>query len=283
MNLLNEGCSANPPALLETEADMKRAAEDKSAGLAKELEDMRAWFPNLQVSNDHLSQQVAALQERVSGEEKLKAAFEEFKRYEDGRVERRCAELDARLDALSIDFDEELYPHMLTAIAGRMWVIRHGLRLAVMKCSKPLDMRQAFADVVSAGITKGMSEGLRHGVEHGQAQLNVESIEAYDPEAEAKFVAALQALKDLEYHLLDQLEGLKDAPIDVIMASLYLESDTGEDAPQYIRDLRPSSSQLTIPCTQRSDGVPVSVPTVVPQGLALLLADAATQTEFDDT
>nr|GFD44724.1 hypothetical protein [Tanacetum cinerariifolium] len=51
--------------------------------------------------------QVAALQEQVSGEEKLKAAFEEFKWYEDDRVEKRCAELDARLDALSIDFDEE--------------------------------------------------------------------------------------------------------------------------------------------------------------------------------
>nr|GEV30337.1 hypothetical protein [Tanacetum cinerariifolium] len=78
-------------------------------------------------------------------------------------------------------------------------------------------------------------------------KLNVESIEAYDPEAETKFVAALQALKDLKYPLMDQLEGLKDASIDVIMAALYLESDTGDDASQYIRDLRPSSSQLTIP------------------------------------
>nr|GEZ62964.1 transposase (putative), gypsy type [Tanacetum cinerariifolium] len=101
------------------------------------------------VSNEHLSQQVAALREQVSGEEKLKAAFEEFKRYEDDRVERRCAELDARLDALSIDFDEELYPHMLTAIAGRRWVIGHGLSLAMMKCAESLEMRQAFADVVS--------------------------------------------------------------------------------------------------------------------------------------
>nr|GEY36216.1 hypothetical protein [Tanacetum cinerariifolium] len=296
----------NLEALLETEADMKKAAEDRSAGLIQELEDMRARFSDLQVSNEHLSQQVATLQEHVSGEENLKAAFEEFKRYEDDRVKQRCAELDARLDALSIDFDEELYPHMLTAIAGRMWVIGHGLRLAVMKC------------------------GLRHGVEHGQTQLNVESIEAYDPEAKAKFVAALQALKDLKYPLVDQLGGLKDAPMDVIMAALYLESDSGGDASQYIRDLCPSSSQLTIPvypevrdprnpwaykkemlladaiavnisraekkkkcrivcCTHgvgsahhaRSDGVSVSVPTVVPQGLALLLVDAATQTDFD--
>nr|GEU88641.1 hypothetical protein [Tanacetum cinerariifolium] len=231
----------------------------------------------------------------------------EFKRQQDDRVEQQCAEMEARLDALSIYFDEELYPHMLAAIACRQW---------------------AFADVVSAGIAKGLSEGLRHGLEHGQAQLSLESIEAYHPEAKAKFVAALQALKDLKYPLVDQLKGLKDAPIDVIMAALYLESDAGDNAPQYIRDLCPSSSQLTIPvypevrdpqnpwaCKEEmvladaiaanisraekkkkcrivcrthgvgsahhawSDGVPVSAPTVVPQGLAFLLADAAKQTE----
>nr|GFD05581.1 hypothetical protein [Tanacetum cinerariifolium] len=48
---------------------------------------------------------------------------------------------------------------------------------------------QAFADVVSAGIAKGMSEGLKHGVEHGHAQRTIESLEAYDLEAEAKFAA----------------------------------------------------------------------------------------------
>nr|GEV17270.1 hypothetical protein [Tanacetum cinerariifolium] len=131
--------------------------------------------------------------------------------------------------------------------------------------------------------------------------------------------------------MLDQLEGLKDAHIDVIMAALYLKSDTGGDAPQFIRDLHLSSSQLAIlvypevrdprnpwaykeeikisdviaanisraekkkKCRivchthgvgsahhARLDGVPVSVPTVVPQGLALLLVDAATQTDLED-
>nr|GFC32920.1 hypothetical protein [Tanacetum cinerariifolium] len=115
-----------------------------------------------------LSQQVATLQEQVSGEEKLKAAFEEFKRYEGDRVEQRCAEMEAHLDALSIDFDKEIYPHMLTAITSHRWVIGCGLRLAVLKCSESLELRQAFVDVVSAGIAKGISEGLRHGVEHGQ-------------------------------------------------------------------------------------------------------------------
>nr|GEX84589.1 hypothetical protein [Tanacetum cinerariifolium] len=199
----------NLEALLEAEADMKKAAKDKSAKLSQELEDI--------------------------GEEKLKAAFEEFKQYEDNRVEQRC----------------------------------------------------------------------KHGVAHGQAQINLEAIEAYDPEAKAKYIAALQALKNLKYPLVDQLEGMKDAPMDVIMAAMHLESDTGDDAPQWVRELCPSSSQLMIPvypkpCREekcrvvcrthgvgsahhaRSDGVSVSVPTVVPQGLAILLADAATQTKSDE-
>nr|GEY65355.1 hypothetical protein [Tanacetum cinerariifolium] len=267
----------NLEASLDAKANAKRAAEDKS---------------------------VATLQQQVSGKEKLKVAFEEFKRQQDERVEQRC----------------------------RRWVIGRGLRLAVMKCGESLELRQAFANAVSAGIAKGLSEVLRHGLEHGQAQRSLESIEVYDLEAEAKFVAALQALKDLKYPLVDQLKGLRDAPMDVIMAALYLESDTGDDASQDIRDLRPSSSQLTIlvylevcdprnpwACKEeigladviaanisraekkrkcrivcrthgvgsahhaRSDGVPVSAPTMVPQGLALLLADAVMQTESDDT
>nr|GEU53671.1 hypothetical protein [Tanacetum cinerariifolium] len=101
---------------------------------------MRAQFSKLQVSNERLSQQVDALQQQVSGEESLKAAFEDYKRQQDQMVEQRCAEMDARLDAMSIDFDEELYPHMLTTIAGRRWVIGYGLRLATIKCAKSLEM-----------------------------------------------------------------------------------------------------------------------------------------------
>ncbi|GJV09501.1 hypothetical protein Tco_1347157 [Tanacetum coccineum] len=213
----------------------------------EELESLHVWFSDLQVNNNQLSQQVSNLQAQITGEEKIKAAFEEFKKYEDARVEQRCAEMDARLDALSIDFDEELYPHMLTAIAGRRWVIGHGIRLAVMKCAESTELRQVFANVVSAGIAKGMSEGLKYGIEHGKAGRDLVDVEAYDPEANDKLVKALQDLKDLKYPMVDQLERLKDAPMELIMASLHLEGDTGEDAPQRIRDLRPSSSQLKIP------------------------------------
>ncbi|GKC94841.1 hypothetical protein Tco_1160283 [Tanacetum coccineum] len=92
-------------------------------------------------------------------------------------------------------------------------------------------LRRAFANVVSAGIAKGMSEGLEYGVKQGKAKLDLEAIEAYDPEADDKYIAAIHALKDLKYPLIDQLEKLKDTSLDLIMESLQLESDTREDAP----------------------------------------------------
>nr|GEZ23953.1 transposase (putative), gypsy type [Tanacetum cinerariifolium] len=292
--------TSNLKILQEDEADMKKAVKAKNANLTKELESLRTQFLDLQ----------------------------EFKKYEDDKVEKHCAEMDSFLDALSINIDEELYPHMLIAIAGRRWVIEHGLRLAVRKCAELIELRQAFANVMSVGIAKGMSEGLAHGIEHGKAGRGLEVMEAYDPEANSKYLQALQELKDLKYPIVDQLKGLKDAPMEVIRVSLHLESDSEEDAPKLIRDLRPSTSQLKIhvypevcdprdpwavkeemlleeaiaanmSCAKkkkrcrvffrthgvgfahhvRSNDVLVLMPTVSPQGLAILLADAATQTE----
>ncbi|GJW56794.1 hypothetical protein Tco_0103525 [Tanacetum coccineum] len=116
-----------------------------------------------------------------------------------------------------------------------------------MKCAESMELRQAFADVVTAGIGKGLSDGLRDGVEHGKDGLYLALLEGHDPKANEKFTAALQALKDLKYPLVDELEQLKDAPIDCIMASLHLESDTGEDEPLEVRGLGPCTSQLKIP------------------------------------
>nr|GFB82229.1 hypothetical protein [Tanacetum cinerariifolium] len=76
------------PALLEAEVDIKEAAEAKNVELAKELESLRVQFSDLQVRNNQLSQEVSTLQAQVIGEERIKAAFDEFKKYDDDR----CAE-----------------------------------------------------------------------------------------------------------------------------------------------------------------------------------------------
>ncbi|GJU73545.1 hypothetical protein Tco_1264950 [Tanacetum coccineum] len=210
----------NLETLPEAEVDMKKAMEAKNAELAKD-------------------------------EERIKAAFKEFKKYEDNKVEQRCAKMYARLDKLSVDIDEELYPHMLTAIAG---------------------------------LAKGMSEVLKYGIEHGKADRDLADVEAYDPEANKKLLNALQDLKDLKYPMIDQLEKLKDAPVELIMASLHLESDTGEDAPHRAEKKKKRrvvfrTHGIGFTHHARSDGIPVLVPTVVPQGLAILLTDAGMQTQ----
>ncbi|GJR78179.1 hypothetical protein Tco_0148964 [Tanacetum coccineum] len=288
----------NLETLLEAEADMKKAAEAKNAKLTKELESLRVQFSDLQVNNNQLYQQVSNLQAQITGEEKIKATFEEFKKYEDARVEQRCAKIDARLDALSINFDEELYPHMLTAIAGHRWVIGHVICLVVMKCAKSTELRQVFANVVSAGIAKGMSGGLRYGIEHGKAGRDLVDVKAYDPEANDKLVKALQDLKDLKYPMVDQLERLKDAPMELIMTSLYLEDPWAVKEEMLLEDAITANisqaekkKKCRVVCRthgigsdhhSRSNGILVSAPTVVPQGLAILLADAATQTKAAD-
>ncbi|GJU09302.1 hypothetical protein Tco_1131698 [Tanacetum coccineum] len=242
----------NLQALLEAEADMKKAAEANNMELSKELESLRAKFSDLQ--------------------------------YEDDRVSSRCAEMNARLDALSIDFDEELYTHMLTAITGRRWVIGHGLRLAVLKCAESLELRQAFANVVSAGIAKGFCDGLKYGVEQGEVELDLENIEAYDPKAKDKFMATMQVLKDLKYPLIDELEKLKDTPMDIAVK----EKMPLEDAIAANKSRAEKERKCRIICRThgvgfahhaRSDGVPVFAPTVIPQGLQIPLKDAAAQTE----
>ncbi|GJR26340.1 hypothetical protein Tco_1102572, partial [Tanacetum coccineum] len=129
-------------------------------------------------------------------------------------------------------------------------------------------------------------------------KLDLAAIKDYDPEADAKYVAALQALKDLKFPLVDQLEKLKDAPIDLIMASLHLEDPWSikeeillEDAIAANISRTEKKKKCRVVCRThevgsayhaRSDGLPVSMPTVAPQGLAILLADAATQTEISE-
>nr|GEU51201.1 hypothetical protein [Tanacetum cinerariifolium] len=203
----------------------------------------------------------------VIGEERIRAAFEEFKKYEDDRVEKCCVEIDARLDALSINFDEELYPHMLTAIAGHRWVIGHGLRLAVMKCVESIELKQAFANVVSAGIAKGMSESLAHGIEHGKPGRGLEVMEAYDPEANNKYLQALQELKDLK----DPWAIKEDMLLEEAIAANVSRAKKKKMCRVVCRTHEVGPTHHA-----RSDGVPVSVPIISLQGLAILLADAAT-------
>ncbi|GKE74970.1 hypothetical protein Tco_1537011 [Tanacetum coccineum] len=172
-----------------------------------------------------------------------------------------------------------------------------------------MELRQAFTDVVTAGIAKGLSDGLRDGVEHRKAGLDLASLEGHNPEANEKFIAALQALKDLKYPLVDELEQLKDAPkvrslgpyTSQVKIPVYPEVRDPrnpwavreeillEDAIAANISRAEKKKRSRVACRThgdgsahhaRYDGVPVSV-LVVPQGLQIVLTDASTQTDLD--
>ncbi|GJS90486.1 hypothetical protein Tco_0773122 [Tanacetum coccineum] len=116
------------------------------------------------------------------------------------------AELDARIAELNHDMDTELYPHMLTAVAGRR-------------------------KVIYMAINNGIQEGLEACIEHGRAGRSLAAVEAYDSGVEAKYVAAVHNLENVSFPLLDQLEALKDSPLELLMSSLTLEGSYIEDDP----------------------------------------------------
>ncbi|GKC42841.1 hypothetical protein Tco_1060563 [Tanacetum coccineum] len=135
---------------------------------------------------------------------------------------KRAATLDAHIADVRRDMDNNLYPHMLTAIAGRRWVVRHGIRLAVHKCVCSVECRSALGRVISMAIHKGIQQGLEAGVVHGKASRSLTPIEACDPEIEGKYVATVA-----------EFEGNTDATpefswfqpsLDQVTTPIYFES-----------------------------------------------------------
>nr|GEX03762.1 hypothetical protein [Tanacetum cinerariifolium] len=125
-------------------------------------------------------------------------------------VEQRCAKMDARMDAMSIDFDEELYPHMLTAIAGRS-----SSQLAIPVYPEVRDPRNPWACTEEIKLANAIAA----------------NISRAEQKKRSRIVCRTHGVGSAHH--------------------------------------------------ARSDRVPVSAPIVVPQGLALILVDAATQTDPD--
>ncbi|GJS43616.1 hypothetical protein Tco_0568659 [Tanacetum coccineum] len=106
---------------------------------------------------------------------------------------KHASELDARIADVYRDMDNNLYPHMLTAIAGRIWVIGHGLCLVVYKCARSVECQSAMGKVILMAISKGIQQGLEAGVVHGKAESLKDS-----PIASIMFALVLKDEQDHE-------------------------------------------------------------------------------------
>nr|GEV43777.1 hypothetical protein [Tanacetum cinerariifolium] len=75
-------------------------------------------------------------------------------------VEERLEEQEGKLRKLSIKYDEELYPHLVSSITKRRWLISHGLRLAAMCNLESPEVKQSFGDVVKCALANGRAEAV---------------------------------------------------------------------------------------------------------------------------
>ncbi|GJR87331.1 hypothetical protein Tco_0211342 [Tanacetum coccineum] len=133
-----------------------------------------------------------------------------------------------------------------------------------------------------------MQDGLVAGIEHGKAGRALSDVAAYNPSADADYVVAVSALRDVDFSLLTLLASQKDASIADIMDYLHLEGPAAETPDA--GGLQPSHEQLMLPIHRRKDNVRIKgdakarhlslsdamVPLIEPLSSKNLLGEAST-------
>ncbi|GKA79452.1 hypothetical protein Tco_0786048 [Tanacetum coccineum] len=168
-------------------------------------------------------------------------------------VNERVEKLDDNLAEMACHLEEKFYPHLLTTIFGRRWLLTHGLKLVLVKCLNSSEYLTALEAAISHSIEKGMQDGLVAGIDHGRAGRSLVDIVAYNPSLEADFNSALQELREVDFRLLADLESYKDASIEDVINLLRLESPLA-DAPG-MDSLQPDIEQLKVPIYRSKDQV----------------------------
>ncbi|GJV81803.1 gypsy type transposase [Tanacetum coccineum] len=185
------------------------ATEGSLRGEDHELSDLGASSSSLKSQNQSLVNQVHELETSSTDlREKLEMYEGSLKRLEEFQdnlmrpLETRLAEIDADFTRCCMRFQESFHPHLLNVVAGRRWLLTHGMQLLMAKCLNSTEYMEALGHAFGRAIEKGMQEGLAAGIEHGQAGRCLTDLEAYIPSAEADFNSAVRDLRDLNFSLL---------------------------------------------------------------------------------
>ncbi|GKF50637.1 hypothetical protein Tco_0147104 [Tanacetum coccineum] len=96
----------------------------------------------------------------------------------------------------------EFYPAYLTTLAGRRWLLTHGVELALLKCLKSPEYRSTLGHALGGAVDYGMQEGLEAGHEHRAAGRDLSVIEAYNPAAaKSSYIDTVKALEEVDCYV----------------------------------------------------------------------------------
>ncbi|GJR50217.1 hypothetical protein Tco_1400738 [Tanacetum coccineum] len=189
----------------------------------RELSDLGASSSSLRSQNQSLVNQVHGLETSSADlREKLKMYegslkwLEEFQDNLMRSLETRLAEIDADFTRCCMRFQESFHPHLLNVVAGRRWLLTHGMKLLM--------------------ATRCLTD-----------------LEAYISFAEVDFNSAVRDLRDLDFPLLQELSNKKDASTLDVMDLLRLDDAVAEALG--MTDLQPDMSQLMVPVHHKQDRV----------------------------
>ncbi|GKD02643.1 hypothetical protein Tco_1177617 [Tanacetum coccineum] len=141
----------------------------------------------------------------------------------------------------------------MTTIVGRRWILSRGLKLAVIKCLQSPEYLSVLGRAIGRTVGKGMQDGLAAGINHGKAGRALSDVVTHNPYADANYVVAFSALRDMDFSLLTLLASQKDANIANIMDYLRLEGPSAEIPGA--GGLQPSHEQLMLSIDRPEDNM----------------------------
>ncbi|GJT76329.1 hypothetical protein Tco_1043054 [Tanacetum coccineum] len=225
--------------LLDSRATYLKSALDDSHAACTEARNL---ISTLTSERDGLASEVSTLH----------SAFRDFKEKMEAQQEaqaqvlyNRVAELEAHVMDVSGRLEGEFYPAYLTALAGRRWLLTHGVQLAMVKCLKSPEYQGILGHALGRAVEFGMQEGLAAGHEHGVAGTPLSVVTAYNPEtAEANYLDAVRALEEADFPLVHLLKSKKDSGMDEVLDCFLLDGPLA-DLPEAAH-LQPCIEQLSV-------------------------------------
>ncbi|GJT50774.1 hypothetical protein Tco_0976931 [Tanacetum coccineum] len=200
----------------------------------QEVADLDAMVTSVKLQNDNLVDQVhklrtssVRLQEKVMAYEGFINQLEKFQDEKMMEVNEKFDKLCADFVEMALHLEEKLYPHLLTTIFGRRWLLTHGMELVIAKCLNSTKYLSVLGAAIGKAVEKGMQEGLSAGITHGAEGRKLTDVAAYNLSAEADYLSPLQRLQSVNFSLIVELKSNKDASVDTIMNLLLLEGTKG--------------------------------------------------------
>ncbi|GKF31200.1 hypothetical protein Tco_0100998, partial [Tanacetum coccineum] len=179
----------------------------------RELTNSNAQLTSIKFQNDNLVDQVHELQassfglkEKLSHYENLMEHLREFQDAQVKVVNDKFDKLYNDFVEMTLHLEERFYPHLLTTIVRRRWLLTYGMELAIAKCLNSPEYLSAFGTAISKAIEKGMQDGLAVGITHGKEGRVLTDVAAYNPSAKVDYVSALQQLQGVNFPLLAKLK-----------------------------------------------------------------------------